>query len=760
MVVYISRKISWLRCFVSFLPAAGVAALLCLFLAGPRLGHLYDFLVQWRAPPLSGEILLVDSSMPGRELGSDILEPGAAASLLYTMSELGARALIIQVPVLGFPAGGSAGEEEILYRFDEEFSLLSNNIRNLFDAIRTGSVAPADAARYVGELVDLSEKGKQRLVSALLRRDEEGIERMERAAAFFGNARRPGDIRVQLIMAGEGGSPGVLAGRDDYSRPQPDRDGVLRRIAPVLAVPSISEEGTGERTLEHIIYRALKDRLEPDGLAAIPLDRDGAVLFEPPRSGDDFRRIGIADFLAYDEADRELRRLLAEGEALGIFQDVDGENRPPFLYDYALLLRNARGDSKQVWIASRARYFESLQEFLYGAAEINLVNGYEEIMSTLDTEAGIARITEMRNSVIWTFAALKMKHSELLELRERLETALSDSFCILGNPADTKASALLANTILSGRAIKPGEDRYLFFAALFFALLTCLFVKSQGPAFTLGAGLLLSLFAALVFCAVFIIEGWWFDPQVPAAASCAGVIVSFIWALVAKARYTRHFRLAYAPFVSQSCFKSLLKAGEPLPSQRRTVKTAVIAIHTPALQSGENSPDSIGTTQAVLLFQEKVSKYIKKAGGISIANGAESSLVTVCFGSPLERIFLRDKKTAPLYNAASYNPVLQAVDFVSETIRSSECAAWNFGIDMGQCTFAWTAGTGYFALGVPVQRARILSRLTTRYQSRIIISDAVNEALPDLPVKKLASMRETGGTKSETFYRFVNDEFR
>ncbi|MCL2233670.1 MAG: hypothetical protein FWB99_11420, partial [Treponema sp.] len=326
--MYISKRISWLRCLVSFLLAAGAAALLCILFAGPRLGPLYDFLLRWRSPSVSREILLIDSSMPGGELGNGILEPGAASSLLYTMAELGARTLIIQVPILGLPAGGTAGEAEILHRFDEEFSLLSRNIRNLFDAIRMGSIAPADAAMYVGMLVELSEQGKERLVSALLRRDEESINRMEEAAAFFGNVRRPGDLRVQLIMAGYGGRPGILAERYEYSRPRPDRDGVLRRVAPVLTVPYISEEGAVERTLEHIIYGTLKYRLGPDGIAAIlPLDSSGAVLFEIPR-GDGFRRISISDFLAYEEADRELRRLIQEGEALGIFQNIAGENRP------------------------------------------------------------------------------------------------------------------------------------------------------------------------------------------------------------------------------------------------------------------------------------------------------------------------------------------------------------------------------------------------------------------------------------------------
>ena len=757
MTAYISKKASWLRCLVSFLPAAGVAALLCVFLAGPRLGPLYDFLLGWRSPPVSREILLIDSSLPGMELGNDILEPGAASSLLYTMAELGARTLIIQVPILGLPAGGSVGEAEILHHFDEEFSLLSRNIRNLFDAIRVGSIAPADAALYVGTLVELSEMGKERLVSALVRRDEESITRMENAAVFFGSVRRPGDLRVQLIMAGDGGRPGVLAERYEYSRPRPDRDGVLRRIAPVLTIPYISRDDVGERTLNHIIYGALGYRLDPDGIsAALPLDQNGAVLFEIPR-GDGFRRISILEFLAYEEADRELRRLIAEGETFGIFQNIAGENRPGFLYDYALALRYREGENKQAWIAFRDRYFESLQYFLGGPTEMNMVRGFEEIAVALDSEAGVAQILEMRDSLRQIFVALRTKYGEVMEIRQRLESALADSFCILGNPAETEASALLANSIITRRAVIPGDELYLFLGALFFALFTCLFIKSLGPASTLGVGTLLCLFAALVFSVGFILSGHWFDPQVPAAASATGVAASFVWTLAAKVRYSRRFRAAYGSIVSRPCLNSVLLAGKPLPSQIVTVKAAVVAIRKFQPVSREIFSDRRASSQELIAFQEKASEFVRKTGGTII--GTEADIVTACFGSPLERVFWGSKKKKSPLEAAVHTPATlasQSVDFASHIARIPEYDSWHFGLHMGNCTFAWTPLSGYFALGNPVLRAKMLSRLADRYQSRIIISASVSEVLPDMVGKKLGILKDNDGTDKEHFYRLAD----
>ena len=831
MAAHFSKKSSWLRCLASFLPAAGVAVLLCFLLDGPQLGSFYDFLLRRRpAMPVSPELLIIDSSIPGQDLAEDILEPGAASSLLYTMTELRAATLIIQVPILGLSAGAMAGEAEILYRFDEEFSLLSRNISNLFEGIKTGSVPPADSARYVGELVELSEKGKERLVSALVRRDEEGIAGMERAAAFYGHARRPGDLRVQLIRTGQAAAASAAAAPADiyagvpsenyeYSRARPDRDGVLRRVAPVLKIPGLTKGAAGEETLEHIIFGTLKTKYQsaeieyfksgpvlaarngPDGTdRIIPLDRNGALLFQVPGKGEDFRRIGISDFLAYDEGDRGLRRLLAEGEASGIFHGIEGENRPDFLYDFALALREelvssygiSDTDKKLTWIELRNNYFSALENFLFGPAEMNLVRGYEEIIASESlTDNEIAKMSEMRDSLTQSFEALRKKYYEVFELRKRLESALYGSFCILGrgslkspeagsslfqdfpgvlirniksalygtNPSDMEVSALFANSILTGRAVKPGGIVYLLLGSISCTFLICFLIKSSGLAATFGIGVLLTLLGGAGFSLSFILSGIWLDPLVPAAACATGVLVSLLWALINWRRYNQRFRLAFGPFVSHFCLKSVIRAGSPLPSQTITARAAVAAIKysEPASRSASvevYGRDAQGSyTRNILDFYEKVFDIFTKAGGTII--GTEGDIVLVCFGSPLERVFLGGKRKISPYEEnihALAAPAQRAVDVVLEAARRPECRFWHFGLDMGNCNFSWTALSGYFALGSAVQRARILSRLVARYKAQIIISSAVNEALPDLTAKKLDTTSGRSGAGEESFY--------
>jgi hypothetical protein len=334
MPAFITRKKFILALAAGLSAAAGAAALLEFLLSGPLLGPWYDFLLGRRPPPpVSGEILLIDSE--------DTVESAAAAQVLITLSEMDAAALVLDTAVPGPPegteAGGYAGNyalEEIRSRLDGEFGLLGRNIRNLFEAIRTGSLGPSESPRYVEELVALAERGKERLGAALARQDDAGMV-LFRAAAAFGPLYAAGDLR-----GGPSGAPGPAW----YGRPEPDRDGRLRRIRPVL--PGGTEHAAFAAVNAFAASQgrwdgAVIERAEGGPLLAlraldggeadrrIPLDPEGALLVEGIPEGRDFRRIDTARILEYGEADRLLLRQLKEAEALGI----RGKAITPFLLD-------------------------------------------------------------------------------------------------------------------------------------------------------------------------------------------------------------------------------------------------------------------------------------------------------------------------------------------------------------------------------------------------------------------------------------------
>jgi hypothetical protein len=337
-----------------------------------------------------------------------------------------------------------------------------------------------------------------------------------------------------------------------------------------------------------------------------------------------------------------------------------------------------------------------------------------------------------------------------MDLRGKLESALYGSFCILGNTQDVEASALLANSILTGRVIRPGGEIFLILCSILAAMIACLLVKSLNPVSTIGVGAIFTAINLLGFSIIFIFSGYWLDPLAPTAASAMGVMFSFIWVMAARRRYNRQFSLAYGPFVSRSCLKSVIRAGNPLPSQIITTRAAVIAVKNSAAYAGPQ--ESFART--VLSFQEKASELFKKAGGT--VTDTENDMVTACFGSPLERVFAAGRRMSAQYEGnidANSLPARRAIEVISEIEQLSECKAWQFGLDMGNCIFAWTPLSGYFAIGTPVQKARILSRLAGRYHTRLAISSTVNEALPDLPVKKLDTLKGNDG--GEAFYRLT-----
>jgi hypothetical protein len=66
------------------------------------------------------------------------------------------------------------------------------------------------------------------------------------------------------------------------------------------------------------------------------------------------------------------------------------------------------------------------------------------------------------------------------------------------------------------------------------------------------------------------------------------------------------------------------------------------------------------------------------------------------------------------------------------------------------CGFSWSAASGYTASGRAAITARLLSKLCSRYKTRLIVSARV--AVGDLPVKKLGALVDQAGGEREEFY--------
>jgi len=739
---FISKRLSLFLLFSSWFAAAAAVFFLNFTLRGPKLGPVYDVFLNFRPnPPVSSEILIIDTD--------EIVEPDGLYSVIMTLCETGATDLLVAVPVLGAGSGRIESGADLSERVSDEFRLLGKNIRNLFDAIRLGFVEPGESPAYVESVVELAERGRDRLNAAIIRQDEAGSARAVQAAAAFGGAVTALDLRGPA--------------RQEipwYSQTRPDGDRVFRRAAPVDGRTehiayymlkrrwAFSEIETGE-TGQTLVYRQAGP--DENTVRRFPLDRHGNILVEKPGKNRDFRRLGMNLFLDYDEADRSMTRLLKDADEAGVFAETDPEQRPLILLKIADdmkedLLNDPDEANRAAWIKSRREYLACLDEFLYGPSEMKLVNGYEEIIASEKLgEQGILQLQELRDRLIRVFVAMREKHRDLADLRAFLAREADSSFCIMG-PASapdggtsvTESSALLANTLLTGARITPGSGihTYLWPLLASFAALACIFLLRPLTLFITGVCALIVTGAA--FGGVFIISGYWIDPFIPMGACLAGTLVLSVSRFCIGYNRALRFRLAYAPYVDKETLKALVKAGRPLLSETVLSRAAVIAVKKPGLLITEDRSSPLEAKKAAAKFRDEFVTTFKRAGAVIL--GFEGDAAFACFGSPLEQ---KNKKTDNCSLRAA-RLVVRLLRISGSRLNDTEFSDCRFGIETGDCVFSWSETTGYTANGRAAVRARLFASLAKRRDVRAVIGESTKKEA-GLPVRKLAASPELSG---------------
>jgi hypothetical protein len=679
-----------------------MAFLVNFFLAGPKLGIHYDFLLSNKLPPpVSREILIIETG--------DFIETSDIFSALLTLAEMDASNLILTGRVSPSSSPVKITEAEIRLRFVDEYILLGTNIRNLFDAIRSGSVSPVQAPGYVERLVELTEQGRDRLLTALIDRDEDLL----RAVTVFGN-----------FMEAE-------------TNPEFDYDGKLRRVKPVDI----------ETSLEHPVFLTLKQRYAAsqiegsdlgqvlwlcrhDGTETdIPLDKNGNIITAWDSS---FRAVNLELFREYDEAGRVMRNALVLANELGAFSQTLPEKSPFILGDYALMLREEMlkapdSKKKEAWVIARENYFDSLDEFLGGQAETVLVMGYNDVITdeTGLNEQGLSALARMRDELSQSFVLMREEYGRLSSLRTKLQEELFSSFCIMGPGHYANYSALLANVMITNSHIVPAYDRSILFWSITAAFIVLLFTFMLRAVVQLICGICLGVIAAAAFGCVFIFYSYWIDPVVVLSSSLFGTFVIFyIKCAILKYR-TRRFRAAYGTAVSAGMLKELIILGRPHLSEVIITAAAVVAVKDIDLLHNEDNerPQDAGKCKKIFFSSVKKAAF---SYGASVS-GFEGNMVLVCFGSPLDR---------------TGDPVKKACAFIKE-LNVSENNSWRFGADFGKSAFYWTAETGYSVNGQPAVRARMLASNAVQLKARALVTESVRENL-NVNLKKIGSLHETG----------------
>jgi hypothetical protein len=764
------------------------------FLSAPQLGSQYDFLMKLR-PGLgftsllnhnaqSGgtiypEILLIETGGDGHA-GSDLIAASTIFVIMMTLAEMNAGALLIETPVLGVSSGRALSETELVYRFDEEFNIVESNIKNLFDGIRLGSIAPLDAVRYVNDVIKLTEQGKNRLLSAAARGDEEQAAQLENAAAVFGSVYIPGDILVDVIQPENDTPPPVnRLYFPVYSHPPPDKDGNIRRIPPILRAANGTE-------YEYAVYSALKKQFSTARISAANdgfiltlangpsderrfiLDKTASLLFGIPEGGGGaFRKIDIALFLDYAETDKMLYRLLAESPTLAEYANISLENYPPFLYEQAQLVRdtlleNPGQELHERWIRLRTAYYDSLDVFFdkNEGAESKIISSFKNLneQENLDN-LGSERLESLRNEQLEMIFTARDLYRDIFALREQLKNELYESFCILGPISrDTELSAMFANSIMTGYYTIPANIKQILFASLFVILFLLCMMNKMKSFFSFCFCILMTALIVAGFSYSFIVSGLWIDPLIPGSAFAAGSFASSLFALFIEKQSEIRLRCMCGAIAPEAYLKKILQSGVPLEKELNA-KAAIVTIIRPDISVIENGPDAKKSASLLKNYHNKICSGFIKAGAVIII--CDKDTISAAFGSPLECI-------AAQKTQAENNPASRAVTVLRALFKNQLPAEKLYaGIDYGECAFSYSPLAGYAAAGSAVFRSRVLSTVARRSNSPALISKTASEQIDAIlfrggePFNALnddappASETEAGGAKSELYYQLI-----
>ncbi|MDR2841808.1 MAG: hypothetical protein LBV52_01245 [Spirochaetaceae bacterium] len=753
-----SKKNKLLRLIISL--SAGCACLLVVmyFFAGTEFGMLYDFLLEYRTKkPTSAEIVLIET---GGSKNGNVISSQAVSSLVLTLTELEARSLLLEVPVLGVSSGGFENDSDLLFLFNDEFGTISGNIKNLFDGIRTGSISPEQASAFVNDVLTLTDQSKNKLLSAAFKRDTELILELDKTLSAFGSVFIPSDISVDVINTnGFSGSPGVSLVSPFYTEVPASRDGIVRRI-PLKIIDSEGNE------FEHITFGALKSRLDNSDITEL--------YFDTPGQNDKFKILLLADFLDYSETDKMLYRVLSEAAGLAQYSGTVVENYPPFLYEKSAnilnaLLANPSPELKNSWIESRNNYFNALDIFFNKNKTEDKIK--ESFGSLITDEMSNKKIEEKINAMetdqMSIYIIAKELYKTLSVLRTDLQTNLSGSFCIAGafsnsntdgailkqaHLSSAEISALAANSLLSKNYILPVETKFVLLWS-FLTLLVILFaINGTGFLLSLISGLCMTILAFLAFSYSFVITSYWINPVIPASSVLCGSVVSSFCALVIKHTAIMYIRRTMSPFVPKKFLTPIIFSGSTLIHEDAESDAVIVVVRNAELSTQENFLSAMSFAAEQKKFRKDAVKIFFEAG--AVLAGCTNDTLIFAFGSPLHSLvskYTKDKQE-PVYAKTACETVKSL--YKSKIKKGLSMARWKVGMDFGKCVFYYSVLSGYYAAGSNVMRARVLATLTTRHKADVLISKNVAEKI-DAKFYMAVDQDETPENTKDLFFELI-----
>ena len=690
-------------------------------------GAVFDALLARRPAPVpSRDILLLEADSAAlEEAGNLPWNREILADGLALLTEMEAGAVVFDASVENETFRERGARDELRAAFEREFSLLKNNVKTLFDAIRLGSVRPKDSISFVNEILALADGSKARLMDAAGNRERDRELRFEKAERTFGrvyHAQAPLEPDNQLVRS--------TFARFGLSESQdPLGYALLAAVRDRIGNPPI------EPSLKGVVLKGAVLPGKGTVDIEIPLDENGSILIEPPRgsAGSDFRRLSFETLLRHARQEKELAAELKAMERAGYVVDTGKDLSPSSVYEYAA---GVGMEKTGEWRALRERFYLSAAHFLEGEAEEKILSGYDELLvSPTLTEEGKASLLGLKSAAANSFERARGKLRGLVRLRGTLKGELVGSICVvapaLRSPVSrVKTAASLADSILSERFLRifPSGAAFAVAASLAFALSTI--IAFLGPAATLAVGIPVVVLSAAGSAALLVFLGAWLNPLLAGGSAAVAVAVSAALAFAERGELRRAMLRAFAPRLSPESLKKLAKSHDPhiLAGEKR--EASIVAVRAKGISEYPTSSDSRQIVSAFRLYHETVGDILKREGALLYA--LEGELIFASFGAPLPREDHRNR--AGLAAAAVIDAEDALVRAFSEAGIALPTGTLRVGVDSGLCDFgvAGLSGfSGYAAFGPVPVRARLLSGLAERYGCRILATENAKNGIGD-----------------------------
>jgi adenylate cyclase len=779
---------------------AGLVALLGLSEPGRRIGGAaWDALARiepYVAP--AREILLLDvderaTSAAGEWPWSrDILADG-----LVLLKEMDARSVVLDLPLSrkSAPVLDPASIRQTLPEsLGREFSQIEENIQSLFDAIRRGSIKPADSPRYVADLVGLVAMSRVRLFNAAMgiERDDDAL--LGQAEAFFGRVYAavdllPGpeagvakeleaqalmDLPLALTVSGRDPSlrprairPAVLpvlrgAHRGGYTLLAPDGDGVVRGAALTASYGGVHLGQIAFSACLDLIgnpsVTLFSDRMVLRGAAlpgqaardlSIPLTEGGRMLLSWPKPGafpDGFRHLSWGELVRHERLEQSLIAAFRDMDRYGYLSYLRSATRLLDQYDYASRLQEgmiAAGDASGAgeWRDARARFYSFADQYLNGDAESRIRSDADRALRSEGlSETERRAIQGNRDRLADSFAAARATLAELQQLRDALGRMLPGSFCIASLAAPTTGAAAIATpvgTSDSGGAVS---------AAIVSTLLGGRFLREAPWWVALALGAALSLLAALAVARLRALSTLGVGLAVAVGCVAALAALHLRWGVFVNP-------LIPAGSVASACIvlSVVTLARSRISSRGVRLAFSGRVAHAGLKELLGSPPDPAGERASVTVVSARIMRSTALDAGVvnpraalelmgsHFAGLSEAVLGLRGFIARAEPEGMTACFGAPLANADHAHRACSAALRMKSVqtgldLLDSQPSAPRIGIDTGECVLGRLGAhgvPGWIVAGPAVELAERLPGLAARYGACILVTEPVRAAVRD-----------------------------